>query len=118
MISTQVIDDALLAHAKWKKRLQDAVTSASSEFEVGTVRRDDACPFGQWLHAVPAPERSADYQNILKLHAEFHRVAGEILALAVGGQRPKAEAMLGPGGEYSRTSGNLVLALGAWKNKI
>jgi hypothetical protein len=118
MISSQLIDEALLAHAKWKKRLQDAIAIGSSEFQVETVRRDDACPFGQWLHSVQAHEQTEEYRKILQLHAEFHRTAAEILRSAVQGQRPKAEAMLGAGGEYSRISGTLVLALNTWKSKL
>ncbi len=116
MVSKEAIDEALAAHGQWKKRLQDAVSTGQSDFDPNTVRKDNACQFGKWLYGLPlADTKSDDYATIKTLHAEFHAIAGEILALALAGQKQEAQKKLEFGGEYGNTSGKLALALQAWK---
>ncbi|MFO7447736.1 MAG: CZB domain-containing protein [Ignavibacteriaceae bacterium] len=119
MISKEAIDSALAAHSQWKKRLNDAITAGKSEFNVDTVKKDNACQFGQWLNSLPDEiQKTQDYQNIKNLHAEFHITASEILGLALGGKKDEARNKLEPGGGYGRISGKLVLALSNWKDKL
>ncbi len=119
MVYKEAIDAALTAHAQWKKRLQDAIIIGKSEFQADMVKRDDACQFGKWLNEISADVKtSEDFMKIKTLHAEFHKVAGEILGLALSGNKEEALKKLEHGGGYGSTSGKLVIALNNWKSKL
>lgn len=119
MVSKEAIDSALNAHAQWKIRLKDAIEQGQSEFKVDVVKKDNECQFGKWLHSLPESDRQTeDYQKIKTLHAEFHKTAGEILELAVTGQKDEAVKKLEHGGGYGRITGKLVLALNEWRSKL
>jgi hypothetical protein len=119
MITRESIESGLAAHALWKKRLLEAIEKGRSDFQVATVRKDNACDFGKWLHGLPAEDRSGeDFRKVLELHAEFHRAAGDILALAVEGKKEEARKQLEYGGAYGHVSGKLILAMNGWKEKI
>ncbi len=119
MTSKAEIEAGLLAHAKWKRRLRDAVKTGVSEFKPAVVRTEGACDFGKWLDSLSAEDReTADYQEVRQLHSEFHAKAAEILQLAVTGQPDKAGAQLEYDGAYGQTSGRLVLAMQRWEAKL
>jgi methyl-accepting chemotaxis protein len=119
MVSKEAIDAALSAHSLWKKRLQDAVSTGQSEFKADAVKRDNTCQFGQWLYSLHGDDaKSEDYQKVKVLHADFHSIAGDILALALSGKKDEALMKLGTGGTYGSATGKLVLALQAWKEKL
>jgi hypothetical protein len=119
MVTREAIDAALAAHAQWKKRLQDAVATGKSEFKAETVKRDNACQFGQWLYGLPLEDtKSEDFLKAKSLHADFHKTAGEILDLALAGKKQEASQRLDTGGSYGAATGKLVLALQAWKAKL
>ncbi|MBI5473545.1 MAG: CZB domain-containing protein [Ignavibacteriae bacterium] len=119
MVTKEAIEAALAAHAQWKKRLQDAITTGQSEFKPDAVKKDNACQFGQWLYGLPQQDTaSEDFKKVKMLHAEFHKIAGEILMLALSGKKENAMKMLGFGGSYGTATGKLVLALQSWKGKI
>jgi hypothetical protein len=108
---------AISAHAAWKVRLAQAISSGSSDFAVPTVRLDNQCPFGKWLYGEidPTSRRSPEYEKVRTLHAAFHVAAAGVLGLAVSGRRAEAEAAMGPGSEFARVSTQLTLALTAWQ---
>ena len=113
------IEAGLSAHAKWKRRLREAVEAQISEFDPVTVSSDSACEFGKWLDSLPASDRrSEDYKQVKQLHSEFHKKAGEILQLAISGQTEKASAQLKFDGEYGQASGRLVLAMQRWQSHL
>jgi hypothetical protein len=119
MLTTEAIDAALVAHGHWKQHLQDATAAGWSEFSPDDIKRDDICQFGRWLYSLPPEVKgSKDFVHVKELHAEFHRIAGNILALAIAGQRDEALKMLAPGGGYGGVSGRLVIALENWKSRI
>jgi hypothetical protein len=119
MVTKEAIDAALSAHALWKKRLRDAVDTEQSEFKPDLVKKDNACQFGQWLYGLSdADKASESYSKVKSLHADFHRVAGEILELALAGKKAEAIGKLEYGGQYGSASGALVLALNDWKAKF
>jgi hypothetical protein len=119
MVTKEAIDAALAAHAQWKKRLQDAVATGQSEFKADTVKKDNACQFGQWLYGLPLDDtKSDDYIKVKAFHADFHKTAGEILEFALTGKKQEAMQKLDTGGSYGAATGKLVLALQAWKARL
>lgn len=119
MTSKTEIEAGLAAHAKWKRRLREAVNTRLSEFDPKTVSSDGACEFGKWLDSLPESDRrSEDYKQVRQLHSEFHKKAGEILQMALSGQTDKASAQLEFDGEYGQASGRLVLAMQRWQARL
>jgi Chemoreceptor zinc-binding domain len=119
MVNKEAIEAALTAHAQWKKRLQDAVEAGQSTFRVEDVHKDNVCQFGQWLHGLPETDKqTAAFMKVRELHAAFHRIAGEILHLALSRKKTEALKALEFGGPYGKATGELVLALQAWKLQI
>ena len=114
----EAIESALAAHVEWKKRLHDAISAGRSELEVEVVRRDNVCRLGQWLHSLSPPAQGPDYLQVMAIHREFHKVAAEVVALAVEGKKEAALDLLDAGGKYMDTSGRLALALNTWMEKL
>ena len=78
------------------------------------------CSFGKWLHERIDPEvkGTSDYDEIVELHARFHREAGAILELALAGNKEKAHKLLGLGSEFSDVSAKLVTKMRWWRTTL
>lgn len=114
------IDNALAAHALWKRQLKAAIDEGKSEFTVSQLQADYFCDFGKWLYGLPNDVRATHYWVIIqKLHAEFHLEAANILKLAHN-KRTKSEALLllAPGGKYTALSEQMVTAMTRWKRSL
>jgi hypothetical protein len=111
------ITKAVAAHGQWKRRLASAISAGTSEFDAATVRLDDKCDFGQWLHQSIGPQdrSSAHYGTVKKLHADFHAEAARILSLAVSGKKTEAEQGMAAGSAFARISSNLTQEMMGWK---
>lgn len=119
MVDTENIVRGIAAHAKWKYRLKQAITTGTSEWTVPTVRVDDRCEFGQWLRSIPSAEQHCDHWRTVKArHGEFHRAAADVLDMALAGRRDDAEAAIAPHSRFAEVSKKLTLAMMAWKNDI
>ena len=111
-MSEAEINAALGAHGLWKNRLKSAIATGKDAGSVQDASVDNKCKFGQWIHALTGEAtRSQNYLNVLKLHSEFHRVAGEVLRLATSGNKAAAEAKMA---DFDNASGVLVKALMDW----
>ena len=116
MVDTSQIDRGILAHAKWKNRLFDAVNTGKSESTVQDTRSDNQCEFGKWLASLPPSEKSSEhFQKVTALHAEFHQAASEVLELALSARKEEAEAAIAVGSRFPLISSNLTMAMSAWK---
>lgn len=104
---------AIDAHLKWKERLQNRITGASSEpLDIQTAYRDDLCALGVWLHGEGKSHYGAlpGFEMVRQTHARFHRCAGDVLAVADKGRPDEALQMLEEG-EYARASDEVTAAL-------
>lgn len=89
--------DAVAAHQKWKARLQASIEGTSSEkLDPAVVGRDDQCVLGKWIHGQGAATFGSRRVFVdLKIeHAEFHRIAGEVLTAAQAGRSEEAANLL------------------------
>lgn len=113
------IDHAISAHARWKMRLRTALANGEERLDAVTIGRDDQCAFGQWLHGSdldPAARASAEYSEVVRLHAEFHASAGCVIVAIDDDRRDLAgDIMLG---EFVVRSDRLLQALHMWKAKL
>jgi methionyl-tRNA formyltransferase len=110
------IDKAISAHALWKARLRQAISTGESEWKVTFVSYDRNCDFGIWLHSLPAVEKaSAQWKTIQVLHAEFHLVAAQVLDLALKGKRQEATEAMASRSVFATTSAKLTKAMTEWR---
>ena len=112
------IAKALGAHGQWKARLAAAIDSGTVDAKVEDVRKDNVCPFGQWLYGstITAAEKSGGhYEEVRKLHADFHLAAAEVLTLVGQGKKDDAKKMMGISGGFSKASSGLSLAMTKWQ---
>jgi hypothetical protein len=90
--------DAVAAHQRWKARLQASIDGTSQEtLDPAVVARDDQCVLGKWLHGQGASSFGTKpvFGDLKAEHAQFHRLAGEVLAAAQGGNKDQAQQKLG-----------------------
>ncbi len=83
------------AHIGWFQDLRNAVETGQSNLAPGTVAEDTECEFGKWVHSelgALCPARLFD--EIKRIHADFHREAAAILTLALSGRQAEARAGL------------------------
>lgn len=121
MIRTDELTTAIAAHSAWKSRLKKSIDTGVSEVPIATIRADDQCAFGKWLHGsgmTAADRASPHYQSVLAAHAEFHRVAARVAEFATTGRQGEALALIAPVGEYTLISSKVVLAMSEWKKEL
>jgi len=119
MVDIKMIDKAVMAHKEWKDKLENAINAGRSDLNPLVVKTDNACEFGKWLYSLSAADKAnVTFNTIKELHAEFHKIAGDILQLAVNGQKEDAIKKLSFGGTYGIASSKLTTALYEWKKKL
>ncbi|MEZ5962923.1 MAG: CZB domain-containing protein [Planctomycetota bacterium] len=117
-MSSQLVDQiaaAIGAHGLWKGRLLAAIESGKSDTDVATVKRDDACKFGTWLHTEidPTAKSSPHFAKVKEQHAKFHQEAARILGMALSGDKAGAKGALS--GTYTKVSNELINLLRDWR---
>jgi methyl-accepting chemotaxis protein len=102
------------AHVLWKKRLLALLDGTSEEkLDPQTIGMDNQCALGKWIYGDgQAFSRTTSYDTVRAMHAEFHRLAAEVVILYQNGKVPEAEQLLQR--DYSKHSERLkhrILAL-------
>ena len=120
MIGTKEIRNAVVAHRKWRERLQRAMESNTSEYQPVVVRLDTQCDFGKWLHTQVSVEDQQDphYVTAKQLHATFHQEAANVLELALQGRKAQAAAAMSYEAAFGQTSAALTSELMTWFYEI
>lgn len=111
--------DAIGTHGLWKGRFVHALRTGVSSHTPAEVRADDRCAFGLWLGAGahPALRGDPEFVAVQTLHAEFHRVAAEVLERALRGGTD-VETLVGSGSPYAKATASLTQAMVAWERKL
>jgi hypothetical protein len=109
---------AIAAHGQWKVQLADAIESGTMELDPSTVRRDDACPFGQWLHQQTDKRVTSDghWESTIGIHAQVHSAAASLVTMAKGGKKAEAVAAMGLGQSFSKLTSQLTREVLAWRD--
>ena len=113
------IDRALGAHGAWKLRLKTAIRTGRIDARPADVACDNLCEFGKWLHGPQIDQQTRSgmpYQVVRRLHAEFHRCAGQTLKEAAAGNKELAQNLLE--GEFTQRSETLGRALAKWRREV
>lgn len=114
------IDNAIAAHGQWKHKLRKAIDTGESESTPERVKQDNNCAFGKWLHVRidASAKASAHYPKAVSLHAEFHKIAGHVLDLALKGEKDQASSLISLGSEFSKLSAQLTKELKTWQESL
>lgn len=89
--------EAVAAHQKWKTRLQASIDGTSQEkLDPAVVGRDDQCVLGKWIHGQGQATFGgrAEFDQLREAHANFHRIAGSVLADVYADRKEQARQAL------------------------
>ncbi|OUR81924.1 hypothetical protein A9Q82_08955 [Cycloclasticus sp. 46_120_T64] len=111
------IDKAVFVLGVWKQKLRTAMYSAESGLTAKKRSAGNNFSFGKWLHErIETSEKESPYYvEILQLHTEFHLAAGEILSLALLGEKDKVNQLMGLSEEFSQKSSYLTKKMKMWQ---
>lgn len=114
------IDQAILAHSNWKQTLRIAIDTGKCESTPAKVKMDNNCSFGKWLYERidPSVKGTKHYNEVVDLHAQFHKEAGSILELALDGKKDEANERMKLGSLFSSLSSKLTLKMRAWQETL
>lgn len=105
----------MVSHLAWTEAFQIAIEEERVTDEIAFSGCDDLCPFGKWLYGLEDEvKHRKDYRRVKDLHYRFHDQAGEIVRLIKSADFAGAITLLK--GDYSTTSGQLLLALQDWRD--
>ena len=116
---TQVINmyDAMLAHAAWKKRLNEYLEGRSKEsLEPRNIGVDHACMLGKWIYSDGRAQFGDQpaYTKLVEEHARFHQHAAQVVeAHQVGDTQLAREILTGIFEEQSRRTVTCLTRLNA-----
>ncbi len=109
---------AIGAHGKWKDRLIQAIETGTSDITLEKASADNQCEFGKWLYSLPnTDQRTEECRHAAALHACFHREAGKVLRLALGGKKDQARKCLAVNQSFGAASDKLTTHMLSWKAK-
>lgn len=112
------LNQAIKAHTYWKLMLRWMINGERPVDPVATAD-DQRCELGQWI--VGAGAAYGDLPEFVCLvgeHRNFHRIAGEVIALVTHGHRSAAEVMLAAEGEFSLASTRTLDAIRALQLRV
>jgi len=106
------LDDAITAHTRWKLRLQLFVEGAGDKLDSKVVCRDDKCELGAWIYGEgKSLAARPEFAAVQKVHATFHRCAGDVVRAIEVGDRAKADRLLATDGPFDVASKETVVAI-------
>lgn len=108
------ITDAIVSHRLWRIRFTSALESGFDFPEPEIVEAADQCALANWLKATQIPREireSSEFNNVVELHRNFHRVAALVLSFAREGKHKQFRDALEPDGIFGQASSVLVDAL-------
>jgi len=113
------IQKAMTAHGVYKVKLGQAVETGATDMPVAVVAATDKCPTGDWLGAMDsATKASPHYSTVKDLHATFHKVSADVMALSIARKRTEALGAMEMGSTFKQTSAKLIMALSAWSDSL
>ncbi len=123
MTTTADLESALRAainsHTQWRLKLKMAVATRRSDMTPDQAACHDCCDFGKWLNdpGMGSDLRgSVPYRTVHRLHADFHRVAGQALEGALNGQRRQVDKTALA--EFDSCADRLSKALHKWLAEV
>jgi hypothetical protein len=116
---SEQIKSAIAAHSMWKAELDSAIATGKSTHNPATVKKDDQCNFGKWVHdKVDIQHKQGEsFSKVKDLHQKFHDAAANVLTMALAGKKDEARKAMGQGTAFGEASANLTRAMMEWNKK-
>ena len=93
----ELLNAAITSHACWKGQLREAIASRQLPDPI-SVRADDRCDLGKWIHgAGTAYQTASEYQDLKLLHAQFHDTAARVVEVIINDNKANAKIELESG---------------------
>jgi methyl-accepting chemotaxis protein len=109
------VDSIIDGHRQWKVKLRNAIEDGA-KVDVATLSRDDCCALGKWIYADGQRlSGRASFTELVKNHAHFHQVAGQVGQLINEGRFEQAEDALAPNTPFTAATSDVVTVLSAAK---
>jgi hypothetical protein len=110
------VELAMQTHYRWIERLNAAVATGESLYDIAEVAREDLCPVGIWLTTTISESlRTMPLYYVTKSrHAVFHRSMARLLAAAAARQ-PQAALSMRPDGDMTIVAASLLRTLNDWR---
>jgi hypothetical protein len=113
------VDDAILAHARWKTRLISYLNQPDGSINVGELGADDRCELGKWIHGEASRVISrGDLAPLQTAHAKFHRAAADVVRKVDGGTAANSDSLIGLHSEFGAASLSVIQILKSLASKI
>ena len=89
--------EVLAAHSAWKRRLARMLKEGDRrKIDLITIADDRVCELGRWLHGTGKEyfDHLDEYHEAVDAHAQFHKIAAEVVIEFKSGNRHKAAELL------------------------
>jgi len=116
--TAQQLTSGMAAHGQWKVQLSDSIGKGAADLDPASIRRDDECPFGQWLHGLRDPAVTSDghWETTMTLHAQLHSSMAQLVTMSKSGKTAEAVAGMGLGQNFSKISSQFTREIMAWRD--
>ncbi|MBF0361918.1 MAG: CZB domain-containing protein [Oligoflexia bacterium] len=106
-------DEAINTHIAWKKKLRDFILNRVGAYDVNVVCQDNLCEFGKWLYVEGGRKYASfpKFNELISVHAKFHKLAADILIKAQEGKKEEALKMLEEKSDYSQCSSKCIMLI-------
>jgi len=104
--------DAVAAHQRWKIQLRACIDGNCEHLLAPSTVSDDCdCVLGKWLNESCAHGicHTPTFIELKRVHADFHRIAGQVLSAVYTGRRAEAEEIMGSA--FAPASARIVMLL-------
>ncbi len=104
--------EAISRHLQWKTNLRNAALH-NEPLDVETIRRDDCCPLGKWLHGDAQSKWRGQprFVELLDRHKAFHCEAAEVAQVIQSGDPKAGLRMLEAGTRFAEATQAVVMAI-------
>jgi len=112
-------DAEIAIHLNWKIKLRMFINGAGEKLDSSVVGQDNQCSLGHWLYGEGLKyQHLPSYQKLLKIHANFHRHAAEVVQKVEQGDHNGAVELIGVNSQFQKESLEIHLAIEALKQVV
>ncbi|OIQ78104.1 methyl-accepting chemotaxis protein II [mine drainage metagenome] len=114
------LDNAIAAHAEWRRKLRACATTEHKQLDAQTISRDDCCELGKWMHGAGNSKFGGKptFVELIKQHKQFHIEAGKIAKVCNSGDAAQVEKMLESGTAFSHATNEVTRLIVQLKGEI
>lgn len=112
---------AISAHIDWKMKLSKYLSHPDGSLDHNKVCKDNACSLGKWIYGDGQNYRSLNtktFDDLKNSHAEFHKIAGQVIKLINQKNAQEATTLLSAEGPYLKISAQTVDLIKQLKNSV